>query len=297
MMRMMMMMAIATLVALLSTGEARAKQNVEIKKEVTKDALIRVTNVSGSLRVVGWDKSELEVTGTIGSGVEKVDVSGQPDHVQVKVEIERNSNDSSADLVLKLPTSAKVRFEVVSSSVEASALTGSLEGEAVSGSVKIDAHLKEAAIKVVSGEARVNGVLERAQVKSVSGDVTITGASGEVSVNSVSGRITLTGGVFSRATAHSVSGSIQLEGQLKNDGAYEMETHSGNIEMLLPASTSATFDVSTFSGDIKSELGGGGGAAKKKGFGPGREAHFTAGQDGARVTLKTFSGDVDVRKR
>src|SRR5262249_7466275 len=84
---------------------ADAAENVDLKKSVAKDAAIRVTNVTGSLKLSGWDKDELSVTGSIGTGVEKVDVSGEPDHVQVRVVLHKNSGDGGANLVIKVPVS------------------------------------------------------------------------------------------------------------------------------------------------------------------------------------------------
>jgi DUF4097 and DUF4098 domain-containing protein YvlB len=287
--------ALALIAALFAGGRAEAKERVDLEKTAAKDASIRIKNVAGWVKVTGWDKGEVTVNGTVGEGVEKVDLSGEPDHVSIEVILQKHAHDGEAELEIKVPRGSRLRFQTVSADVDIRGFGGPLEGETVSGSIECDTPVKEASLKSVSGNIRLEGAGDRFQLKSVSGDLTVKNASGEANANTVSGSIRISGGTFSRATVHSVSGSIEVDGALSGDGAYEFESHSGSIVLRIPASTSATFDLSTFSGDIQSEMGQGG--VSRHGYGPGREAHFTLGQDGARVSVKSFSGSVSIRKR
>ena len=70
---------------------------------------------------------------------------------------------------------------------------------------------------------------------------------------------------------------------------------SGPVDLLLAAGIGADFAVSSFSGRISNELGP---AASKPGkWTPQSELNFTAGSGGARVTVETLSGAVNIRKR
>jgi hypothetical protein len=53
--------------------------------------------------------------------------------------------------------------------------------------------------------------------------------------------------------------------------------------------------VSTFSGDIVNELGPA--AEKPNKWAPGKELSFTSGSGGARVTVETLSGTVNIKKK
>ena len=70
---------------------------------------------------------------------------------------------------------------------------------------------------------------------------------------------------------------------------------SGAVELFFPAGFAGDFTVSTFSGAITNELGP---AAEKKGeWAPGSELRFTSGAGGARVSVETLSGAVQIRKK
>lgn len=67
------------------------------------------------------------------------------------------------------------------------------------------------------------------------------------------------------------------------------------LELDLPSSTSARFDVSTYSGSIHNELGP---PAKKTGrYTPGKELKFTLGGGDGRVRVENFSGSISLRRR
>ena len=72
------------------------------------------------------------------------------------------------------------------------------------------------------------------------------------------------------------------------------ESHSGDITLTLPANVSAEFEASSFSGDFRNAFGSNG---SKSQYGPGRTLNFTAGDGDARVSITTFSGDVDLVKK
>ena len=73
------------------------------------------------------------------------------------------------------------------------------------------------------------------------------------------------------------------------------EAHSGNVTLLLPADTSATWEVETFSGNVTNEFGPE--AERSSEHGPGKWLKFTTGSGEARITVDSFSGNVRFRKR
>ena len=91
-----------------------------------------------------------------------------------------------------------------------------------------------------------------------------------------------------------MSGSIRFEGDLAGKGELDVETVSGDVELVLPAKLSADFEVSTFSGEIENELGPAAREASK--FTTEKELAFSTGSGGARVSVKTLSGGIALRK-
>jgi len=88
---------------------------------------------------------------------------------------------------------------------------------------------------------------------------------------------------------------VRFEAGLSARATLSVESVSGGVDLLLPASLGAEFTVSTFSGAITNELGPA--AEKSSRWTPEKELSFTTGSGGARITVETLSGAVNIRKR
>ena len=64
---------------------------------------------------------------------------------------------------------------------------------------------------------------------------------------------------------------------------------------MISAATSASFDITTYSGTVETEFGYEGQRSER--FSPGQEAEFTLGEGGADVVIEVFSGSVAIRQR
>src|SRR5262245_60581902 len=65
---------------------------------------VEISNVAGRVNVVGWDRSEVKVTGNLGEGVERVEVKGSGNRTFVKVVLPHMStHDGDADLDIQVP--------------------------------------------------------------------------------------------------------------------------------------------------------------------------------------------------
>lgn len=147
----------------------------------------------------------------------------------------------------------------------------------------------------VSGDIRVAGDQTAIAAESVSGDVELTGVAESVEAASVSGSIEVSATQIERATFESVSGDLEFSGGLRANARLHAEVHSGNVTLLLPADTSATWEVETFSGNVTNEFGPDPQRASEQG--PGKWLKFTTGSGDARITVDSFSGNVRFRKR
>ena len=96
------------------------------------------------------------------------------------------------------------------------------------------------------------------------------------------------GGSYDRAEIESVAGTVRFEAALSSRAALSIETVSAPVELLLPATVSAEFPVSSFSGRITNELGPA--AEKPSKWTPQTELGFTTGSGGARITHRDALG-------
>jgi DUF4097 and DUF4098 domain-containing protein YvlB len=165
-----------------------------------------------------------------------------------------------------------------------------------SGDVTIEGRVAELRLQSGSGDASVAGVDGRARLRNASGDVrvdtvggdlVITTASGEIEVGSVAGGFearTASGDIEVGATdgparAVSASGDITIGSA---GGDVHLRSVSGDIEVGVPSGVRVWFDISSTSGDARSDLDPGDGRDPA-------DAHF-------EIRATSVSGDVHLRR-
>jgi hypothetical protein len=260
-MRRIKLLAVLTALTLVTAAGALAQQDVREEVAMSPRGVVEINNLAGSVRVAGWNRDMVEVTGTLGKGTERLDVEESGGDVTIEVVLPRGENIDleGSDLEIRVPRGAGLEISTVSASIEVS----DFEGEA--------------------------------ELQSVSGDVTIAGGVREVEVSTVSSTILLeNGGELENGEFNSVSGNIEVDARLSSSGRFEFQTVSGNIEILSAGGIDADWEIETFSGSIKNEIGPD--AERTSQFTPGRELSFTSGRGGARISINAFSGTVKILK-
>ena len=223
---------------------------------------------------------------------------GNADSLQIEVDIPEGRHDGKRDLDANLrisvPAGASLAIESVSSSTAVGGVGGSVAVESVSGGVEIDGAPESASAETVSGAIRITGSRGRVHAESVSGSVAIDGGSGEVEAATVSGRVMVEVGAVERGRLETVSGEVTFSGALAPGGELDVEAHSGQVEIALPAATSARFRIETFSGGIDNGLSADE-PRRTSQYAPGRELEFTLGSGDGEVRIESFSGEVVLR--
>ena len=293
----------AAMLLLAVSSVAAAGTPISENRNVNADARIDVSNIRGQVTVSGWDKSEVAISGTLGEGAKGISVEGSGDHLTIKVQppnkegwfswgAESHMGDTVLDL--KVPRNAEMKIEVVSADVALSGVAGrALNVNGVSGKLRLDTDAKEVEVDSVSGNIDLTGKAERGHLETVSGNVRARGLGGQVKFETVSGDVDAENGNYREISAGTVSGDINLRGKPAKDARVDVETMSGDVHLYLPADISAQLRASTFSGSIRSDFG----SVKEEDHGPGSSLDATIGGSDSRVTLKTFSGDIEIRRQ
>ncbi len=264
------------------------------RRTMAPDGEVRVENVSGSIKVVAWDRSEVEVKGTVGEDVERLEFGGSDAYTTINVVLPRRHgsfDDASADLVISVPRMARLEIETVSADISVSDSAGAVRVNSVSGEVVLRTRSRDITASSVSGQIDVvgSGAGGRIEASSVSGDVRIEGVDAELELESVSGDAKLQRSKVSRLSMQSTSGDVTYSGTLQTGGAYEFQTVSGDVTVTLEGARDATFEISSFSGDIDNSFGPK--ARRTDKYAPGLELRFTEGKGSARVRINTLSGE------
>jgi DUF4097 and DUF4098 domain-containing protein YvlB len=254
---------------------------------------VEISNISGSVVVTGWDRNEIEVTGELGEGSEKLEFSRTNQLTRIKVILpKRSSHVESSDLIVKVPARSSIGANTVSADLRIQGVHGAQRLQSVSGNIHTGVDREDVECKTVSGNIHVtgSGQANLTTVMTVSGDATLDRLAGEVNGNTVSGDLTVSMGETSRSRLRSTSGDLIVAGRLADDARLDFESMSGDVRVDLAGQVNAEFDVSSFNGDISNCFGPK--PVRTDEYAPGTELRFRQGAGGARVRIKTFNGDV-----
>ncbi len=245
--------------------------------------VIDIENVSGSVDVIGWDRPEVHVEGTLGARVKRLDFENRNGHTLIRVvlpNVRFGGSGMWARLTIHVPWTSRLDIDVVSADVTVSGVHGAMELEAVSGAIKVSPAIpeppkepeangqegnepdeepiippvpSEVDAHTVSGSIDLTIDADEIQAETVSGRISIEGNAGEIDAQTVSGRITVEG-VAEKIEAETVSGDIAATGWWKG---YRSESISGDVELrmrpekALLSARGGTTRIAAHSGDIR----------------------------------------------
>jgi DUF4097 and DUF4098 domain-containing protein YvlB len=295
---------------------AMADQKFEEKFEktipLTKTGRLYLSNVSGNIEVMTWKEAQVKIEALKVSKAASLDkakenaakvtieVTGGADLVRVETNYPQrtggfwggDSVNVYVDYKVWVPEQAGVELRSKSGDVHVAPIGGAAKIVSFSGDVELGG-AAGADIDLKSGDLTVSHIAGDTFIKTISGDIDATGIKGSVEVEAVSGDIKLLDiSEAQTVEAKSVSGNITYVGAIKPGGRYEIQAHSGDVRMTIPAGSAFDLEANTFSGDIDSEF-----EIQVVGKISPHEIHGTVGKGGATLVLKSFSGNVDLKKK
>jgi DUF4097 and DUF4098 domain-containing protein YvlB len=202
-----------------------------------------------------------------------------------------NQRHGEAYLQVFVPAGSRLEVETLSADLSLEGLDGAVEVETVSGGVVGRNLSGQLEIETVSGGIDLAGG-RALSLETVSGGLEVRTEARTLEVETVSGRVELVAKDLERGRVSSVSATLDLSLSLRRGADLELTSHSGDVALRLPESTSAAFRVETYSGDIVNQHGP---EARRMGpYGPQKNLDFTLGEGRGRVEIETFSGDVEL---
>lgn len=259
------------------------------------DARVDLSNVSGDIHIVGWEREEVLLEGTLADNAE-IDLDQTDRHVSVKVVKKPGARRmGSSELRVQVPFAAELSLYGVSADIDVEDVIGSQRIEVVSGDIVVRGFDDDLRIRSVNGDVtlRGRGSPRLVNVVSVSGDIDIRDVAGQIEVTSISGNMRVSGGEFSRARLGSTSGDVEFAGAIASEGRLGIENISGEIGIELEGATGATdldVEIESFSGSIENCLGEE--VRRKRKYGPGRILRFNRGEGNRELRVQALSGDV-----
>ncbi len=284
---------VMTLVAPVTAADREVKESGPASATGT----VMIENISGSIVVVGWDKAEVSVEGTLSGDIEELKFKTGKKKTRIEVVYPDNKKKikGEANLVINVPRDSRLEVECISAFIEVSDVTGQVDVSSISGDVTVTGECEELEAESISGDVFIEGGAPEIEIGSISGKVKARGKASDIEVGTVSGSIDLAFDKFLGLNVESVAGDATIKGDLAGDAHFSFDLHSGDLILIVPGDLSADFDIETFSGEI--DNGFGQKSRKTSKYAPGRELEFTVGGGEARVRINTFSGDVVIRTK
>lgn len=286
-----MLLALALALAA-SDGAAQTKVSRGLK--LNRDGAVRIYNLVGSVRVVGWNRDSVAVRGSLGKG-NTLHMGGTGAGMKMFVEGVDERNPASADIEVSVPAGAKVWVKTATAGIDVSGVTGSLDLYVVSGNIKVTGNPADVNAEAIDGSITIVGSPSWVRAKSASGDVTLDGSSSDVTISTVSGKIDADGTRYEKAKFESVTGSIRFAGSFARGGLINFDTHSGSVEVGIPVGNGADFEVVSISGKITNGLTSTRPGAGR--YGRGAELNTASGGGGTRVVIRSFKGPVTLLRK
>lgn len=289
-------LAACVVVAGTATGAA-SQQRIDRRVAVESRASIRVHNLVGSTRIVGWEHDSLVVTGTVPVGGGRFDMGGGGSGAKLYVELPAGGAEPAAThLEVRVPYGARVWVKSASADIEVVGGVRAVDLNSVGGTVLVRAEagaVEEMIAETMDGEIRVEGAGVWTRLKTASGPIRARGGN-DVGIETVSGSVRYGGTTFQRLRIESVTGAVWFDGTVPRGARVEMESHAGRIELALPDTVSAEVSLTNFDGRIESAFGPAGGAPD--GERRGEPVEFVVREGSATITVRNFKGDIVLRR-
>jgi DUF4097 and DUF4098 domain-containing protein YvlB len=284
-----------TLVFLGATAQhAAAQRKINERRAVVPAGFIRIAVPEGEVRVIGWNRDSLAVTGAAAAGF-TVEITKQG--AKVGYWTESDTKPANSTVTVYVPARSQVWVKTAGAAIVVASLTGTLDLFSVSGAVTVSGNAREVYAETMAGAINLNNLKSlAARVKTASGVIKVDGEVADLTLVSVSGDINSSMSSFGRARFESVDGQIRHYGPIPPAAVLDVINHAGSITLVIPPKTSADFAFNLYDADLTDEFG-----IKKRWMMSnkfkGKEMTFGIGdRPNARVTIRSFKGPVAIRR-
>jgi DUF4097 and DUF4098 domain-containing protein YvlB len=255
----------------------------------SRTGTVEVQAAGGEIILSAWSRDQVRVRATSERSALRFDASPS----QLSLGLRSGSSRSrDARFELTVPVGVRIRAMTSSGDIRIAGSKGEVEARTQRGDIVVE-EVGPADLTAFSGDVDASGINGGLRLRVLSGDVRVRQVTGDVELKTVSGEIDVRDARSRNVRIGSTSGHITFEGTIDPTGRYELQTHSGDVDLTLPANVGATLTVSTYSGGIESDF--------RLTLPPGQHGDksftFTLGSGGARITAESFSGDVNIRSR
>jgi DUF4097 and DUF4098 domain-containing protein YvlB len=261
---------------------AAAADKKEFRYNVAPDSSVSVINEYGQVRVRASQARQVVVTATASSSKVEVDCAQHANRVEVRTHFlqKAGESDGRVEYDIQVPADADVMVRTA---------TGPVHVQGVNGDVSVDADTGKVEVRDSNGHVRA---------RTVSGTITLTNLrDGFVEATSVGGEVTLNHVAGKNVSVNTTGGPIAFAGDFAGGGQYSLSSHSGTIDVALPASASVDVTARSVTGRVENDFPLNPPAHPTMALAQGKSLAGTSNSGASSVHLRTFSGKIRVKKQ
>src|SRR5215467_8839564 len=230
----------AVLAGSVMSGTLLAETHKSFRFNVAAKAGVSVSNPYGSISVKPSSGNVVVINAVLSSDKVEVDNSLVGNRVEIQSHLLPGADAQSGSVEYEILAPADASITLHSSS-------GILRAERMRGDLTLEGAGANVEVRDISN-AHVH-------VKTLNGPVTLTNVKdGHVEVDSLSGNVTLKGVNGPLVQVVSTSGQITYAGDFGDRGDYRFTSYSGNIEAVVPETTSADVNARSVRGEVHDDI-------------------------------------------
>ena len=265
--------------------------------DVTKGTRLVLSNNAGEVVVRSWEQDKVRIQATHGA---RETISAETTDMTLRIRTQRTSGARGpgglVDYQITVPRWMPVNLSGTYLDATIEGTTAEVTVETVHGNARVSGGSGAVSLRSVEGVITVDKASGRVQATTVNERIRITNVSGEITAETTNGDIFIDNAQTSNLEAFTVNGEVTFNGTIRDNGAYRLGTHNGDIRVGLGGASNATIFVRTFQGDFAADFP----VQLPEGQNPrsgSKRFNFTLGSGSARIELQSFGGDIVLARK
>ncbi|MGQ0538656.1 MAG: DUF4097 family beta strand repeat-containing protein [Gemmatimonadaceae bacterium] len=282
------------IVPLAALAAAASGLSAQVRRGLAVDsnAVIKVWNPAGSLRLVAWDRDSLHVEAALGKGVPFF-FGGGPRGVKFGIDEAMLKGEAPRiALVAYVPRASRVSAKTVDAAIDAENVAGYLTS--VSGRIRATGSVRELQVESLTGDIDIDVRAPWVRLRGGEGSALLKGSIADLAASTVGGSLTATLSGVLRARLETMTGNLTARMAVNPSGNLELDSHAGTVELILDAGSRVDIDAATVAGEIRNLYDGR--RAQPGRAGKGASLNFASDPAGARIVVRTYKGAIVIRR-
>jgi hypothetical protein len=288
-------LALPVLAALLPVSHASAQRGsisapVLRARALRNGAPVKMFVPSGTVQIIGWDRDSLVIRGRLPASTQLLLGGSDTTGYKLTMDARDDALPAPVQLAVYLPRRSQLALKTADATTEVRDVGGWFY--TVSGRYWFAGTMSSLDAEAMSGDLDLEATTPWARARTGRGHLVIGGAPDDVDASTIGGALDVEASSIRRGRFTSVTGDIHYAAAMREGSLFELSTHSGAIELLLPRDVSAHLDLSSLEGEIDDGF-----VKLHPANRGGHSLQLRLGTASAEVTVRTFKGTVRVRAR